>query len=247
VTTNPKKPTSRRLPSYTLGSFRAISDSPTSTEFYINCTSYHEGNRLALVIEDQYGEPQAYLSINPHPSVELPEDHFVVPTYKLPTWLLTAASNSGYFDGTNMKVRCGFAGMQPVWRLNKAKKDEALAALVPCQHCGHRCPTTEPCDKCGSDPMESGDKLCADCAARQETRERMRPSDNDRRVIEAFLNREYASSKHLATNGFTLDGKWPGGRIAAWNNGQVIFPADDTRVVARFQRAVQRAMKKQEG
>ncbi len=33
----------------------------------------------------------------------------------------------------------------------------------PCEKCGHKCPEHEVCSKCGSDPMEYGDKLCADC------------------------------------------------------------------------------------
>lgn len=32
-----------------------------------------------------------------------------------------------------------------------------------CLKCGHKCPEIDPCDKCGGDPMEPGDKLCVEC------------------------------------------------------------------------------------
>lgn len=34
---------------------------------------------------------------------------------------------------------------------------------LPCEHCGHTCPTDNHCLKCGGDPMIPGDVLCADC------------------------------------------------------------------------------------
>lgn len=36
-------------------------------------------------------------------------------------------------------------------------------SILPCEHCGHACPTDRHCPKCGGDPMVPGDRLCADC------------------------------------------------------------------------------------
>ncbi|UAW08093.1 hypothetical protein [Myxococcus phage Mx4 ts27htf-1hrm-1] len=35
----------------------------------------------------------------------------------------------------------------------------------PCSRCGHLCPDTDVCLKCGSDPMLDGDTQCVACDA----------------------------------------------------------------------------------
>lgn len=46
-----------------------------------------------------------------------------------------------------------------------------------CAKCGHQCPTDRHCEKCGGDPITTGDRLCVDCDAAERDEEATRAED----------------------------------------------------------------------
>lgn len=67
----------------------------------------------------------------------------------------------------------------------------------------------------------------------------MKLNKKDRKVIEAFLNKESADGRQLATDGTRLDGQWMGGRgIAEWKGSKVVCNDLGSRAAQTVQRAV---------
>ena len=68
---------------------------------------------------------------------------------------------------------------------------------------------------------------------------------SDKKVIDAFLNKEAAEAKKLSTDGKRLDGNWMGGRgIAEWSGGKIVFTDLGSKAAETVQRAIKKAAPK---
>jgi len=75
--------------------------------------------------------------------------------------------------------------------------------------------------------------------------ESLRLTLSDKKVITAFTKKEEADSKHLYTDGKSLDGLWRGGnKIAYWEGDKVKFREIDSRSAQTIIRALKRMLPK---
>ena len=81
---------------------------------YIMSTTYKEGNRTAIVIQDNDGCPQAVLTVN-LPNQPLEDDEFFVKTWSENEEISRAALYSGLFLDTGKRVTNGFVQAH-VWK-----------------------------------------------------------------------------------------------------------------------------------
>ena len=73
----------------------------------------------------------------------------------------------------------------------------------------------------------------------------MRFNKGDKKVVEAFLDKQPAESRKLSTDGKRLDGLWMGGMgIAEWKHGKIVFTDLGSKAAQTVQRAIVRAAPK---